>query len=185
MQKLVSATINTATGITQALAAYPPPLSTILAAAVGALGSAQIALISSQKYAKGGIIDAPSHTQGGYKIPTKKGISEVEGNEFIVNKKTTMNNEDILYYINSIKRKVTMDDMERFFDNKGKFHIPTNSASKYAQGGQLGEIQDFNLKATMTPSVVIPELHPIVQVVDIANAMDNYTQVQTLAGLAD
>ena len=185
VQKLVSATINTATGITQALAAYPPPLSTILAAAVGALGSAQIALISSQKYAKGGIIDAPSHTQGGYKIPTKKGISEVEGNEFIVNKKTTMNNEDILYYINSIKRKVTMDDMERFFDNKGKFHIPTNSASKYAQGGQLGEIQDFNLKATMTPSVVIPELHPIVQVVDIANAMDNYTQVQTLAGLAD
>jgi DNA repair exonuclease SbcCD ATPase subunit len=185
VQKLVSATINTATGVTQALAAYPPPLSTILAAAVGALGSAQIAMISAQKYAKGGVIDAPSHTQGGYKIPTKKGISEVEGNEFIVNKKTTMNNEDILYYINNIKRKVTLDDMERFFDNKGKFHIPTNSASKYAQGGQLGEIQDFNLKATMTPSVVIPELHPIVQVVDIANAMDNYTQVQTLAGLAD
>lgn len=185
VQKLVSATINTATGITQALAAYPPPLSTILAAAVGALGSAQIALISSQKYAKGGVIDAPSHQQGGYKIPTKKGISEVEGNEFIVNKKTTMNNEDILYYINSIKRKVTMDDMERFFDNKGKFHIPTSTASKYAAGGQLGEIQDFNLKATMTPSVVIPELHPIVQVVDIANAMDNYTQVQTLAGLAE
>lgn len=185
VQKLVSATINTATGITQALAAYPPPLSTILAAAVGALGSAQIALISSQKYAKGGVIDAPSHQQGGYKIPTKKGISEVEGNEFIVNKKTTMNNEDILYYINSIKRKVTMDDMERFFDNKGKFHIPTSNANKYAAGGQLGEIQDFNLKATITPSVVIPELHPVVQVVDIANAMDNYTQVQTLAGLAD
>ena len=185
VQKLVSATINTATGITQALAAYPPPLSTILAAAVGALGSAQIAMISAQKYAKGGVIDAPSHTQGGYKIPTKKGISEVEGNEFIVNKKTTMNNEDILYYINSIKRKVTMDDMERFFDNKGKFHIPTSTANKYAQGGQLNEIQDFNLKSMVSPTVVVPELHPIVEVVDIANAMDNYTQVQTLAGLAD
>ena len=183
VQKLVSATINTATGITQALAAYPPPLSTILAAAVGALGSAQIALISSQKYAKGGIIEGKSHKDGGVKV--LGGRAEVEGGEMIVNKKTTTMNSDMLYFINNIKRKVTLDDMERFFDNKGKFHIPTNSASKYAAGGQLGEIQDFNLKATMTPSVVIPELHPIVEVVDIANAMDNYTRVQTLAGLAD
>ena len=185
VQKLVSATINTATGITQALAAYPPPLSTILAAAVGALGSAQIALISSQKYAKGGVIDAPSHQQGGYKIPTKKGISEVEGNEFIVNKKTTMNNEDILYYINSIKRKVTMDDMERFFDNKGKFHIPTSNANKYAAGGQLGEIQDFNLKSMVSPTVVVPELHPQVQVVDIFDSLSNYEKVKVLAGLSN
>lgn len=185
VQKLVSATINTATGITQALAAYPPPLSTILAAAVGALGSAQIALISSQKYAKGGVIDAPSHTQGGYKIPTKKGISEVEGNEFIVNKKTTMNNEDILYYINSIKRKVTMDDMERFFDNKGKFHIPTNSASKYAQGGQLGEIQDFNLRSGIERTIVVPEINVVAQIKDIASELDNYNQIRVLAGLAN
>ena len=182
---LVNSIINTALGVTQALGAFPPPASWILAAAVGAMGAAQTAMIASQKYAKGGVIDGPSHSQGGVKIPTKKGISEVEGNEFITNKKTTSHNTEMLYYINSIKRKITKEDMDRFFDGKGKVSIPASHGMKYATGGVIPEMTDWNLKNEIQPQQQQPEIRVVAQIVDIANALDNYTKIQTLAGLAD
>ena len=181
---LINSIINTALGVTQALGAFPPPASFILAAAVGALGAVQTAMIASQKYANGGVIDGPSHSQGGVKIPTKKGISEVEGNEFITNKKTTSHNTEFLYYINSIKRKITREDMDRFFDGKGKVSIPASHGMKYAQGGTIPELTDFNLKNEIQPQQQEPERTYVVQVIDIKNALDNYENVRTLAGLA-
>lgn len=44
---IAMAIVNTAQGVTQALAAYPPPLSFIMAAAVAAAGAVQIATIAS------------------------------------------------------------------------------------------------------------------------------------------
>lgn len=184
-QSLINSIINTALGVTQALGAFPPPASWILAAAVGAMGAAQTAMIASQKYAKGGVIDGPSHSQGGVKIPTKKGISEVEGNEFITNKKTTSHNTEMLYYINSIKRKITREDMDRFFDGKGKVSIPASHGMKYAQGGVIPEMTDWNIKNQIQPQPQEPERTYVVQVIDIKNALDNYENVRTLAGLAD
>ena len=184
-QSLINAVINTALGITQALGAWPPPASYAFAAAVGALGATQIGLIASQKFAKGGVIDAPSHSEGGYKIPTKRGISEVEGNEFITNKKTTTHNTEMLYYINSIKRKITREDMDKFFDGKGKVRIPTSHITKFAQGGTMPELTDWNLKDQIQPLPQETERTYVVQVVDIANSLDNYEKIQTLAGLAD
>ena len=184
-QSLINAIVNTALGVTQALGAYPPPASWALAAAVGALGAVQIATISSQKYAQGGVLDGPSHSQGGIKVPTKRGMSEVEGNEFITNKKTTTHNTEMLYYINSIKRKITREDMEKFFDGKGKVSIPASHSLHFASGGQMPELTDFNLKNQIQPQQEEPERTYVVQVVDIANSLDNYQQIQTLAGLAD
>lgn len=181
---LVNSIINTALGVTQALGAFPPPASWILAAAVGAMGAAQTAMIASQKYANGGVLDGPSHSQGGIKIPTKKGISELEGDEFITNKKTTSHNTEFLYYINSIKRKITKEDMDRFFDGNGKVRIPVSHSMKYAQGGTIPELTDWNLKNQIQPLQQEPERTYVVQVVDIANSLDNYTKIQTLAGLA-
>ena len=183
-QSIINAIINTALGVTQALSAYPPPASWILASAVGALGAVQIATISSQKYANGGVLDGPSHSQGGIKVPTKRGISEVEGNEFITNKKTTTHNTEMLYYINSIKRKITREDMEKFFDGKGKVSIPASHSLRFASGGTLPELTDFNLKNQIQPQQEEPERTYVVQVVDIQNSLDNYEKVRTLAGLA-
>lgn len=53
---IFEAVTNTAAAVTKALASSPPPLNAILAAVVGALGAAQIALIASRplpKFAKG------------------------------------------------------------------------------------------------------------------------------------
>lgn len=183
-QSIINAIVNTALGVTQALSAYPPPTSWILASAVGAMGAVQIATISSQKYANGGVLDGPSHSQGGIKVPTKRGMSEVEGNEFITNKKTTMHNTEMLYYINSIKRKITPEDMQKFFDGKGKVSIPASHSLRFASGGQMPELTDFNLKNQIQPQQEEPERTYVVQVVDIANSLDNYQQIQTLAGLA-
>jgi hypothetical protein len=45
----------------------------------------QIATVSSQKFAKGGILSGPSHAQGGIKT----NLGELEGGEAVINKKST------------------------------------------------------------------------------------------------
>lgn len=182
-QSLINAIVNTALGVTQALSAYPPPASWALAAAVGAMGAVQIATISSQKYANGGIIEGKSHKDGGVKV--LGGRAEVEGGEMIVNKKTTTMNTDMLYFINGIRRRITEEDMQKFFDGKGKVSISPRHSMRYSQGGELPELTDFNLKNQIQPQQEEPERTYVVQVVDIANSLDNYQQIQTLAGLAD
>jgi hypothetical protein len=85
--QLINATIATAVGVANALAA-PPPLGLIMAGIAGALGAAQIAIIASQptpKFAKGGILNGNSHANGG--IPTPYG--ELEGGEAVINKRST------------------------------------------------------------------------------------------------
>lgn len=188
-QSLINAIVNTALGVTQALSAYPPPASWALAAAVGAMGAVQIATISSQKYAQGGvlggggIIEGKSHKDGGVKV--LGGRAEVEGGEMIVNKKTTTMNTDMLYFINGIRRRITEEDMQKFFDGKGKVSISPRHSLRFASGGQMPELTDYNLKQTINEQQQLPEIRVVAEVVDIANALDNYTRIQTLAGLAD
>jgi len=53
---LGEAVINTALGVSKALASAPPPVNFINASAVGAAGAAQISTIATQKFATGGIV---------------------------------------------------------------------------------------------------------------------------------
>ena len=185
---IVNATINTALGVTQALASWPPPASYALAAAVGALGAVEIALIASQKYANGGQLGGgeivgPSHKQGGVKIKTKKGIAEVEGNEYIVNKKTTTENLSLIEFVNSKKRRLNLDDFIEFYSGKAKGVKKPGSSLKFADGGQLGELTDYSDYQVNQPVVVDLTLDSKVSVVDISNALDRLTQVKVLAGV--
>lgn len=182
-QSIINAIINTALGVTQALSAYPPPTSWVLASAVGALGAVQIATISSQKYAQGGIIEGKSHKDGGVKV--LGGRAEVEGGEMIVNKKTTTMNTDMLYFINGIRRRITEEDMKEFFDSKGKVSISPRHSMRFAQGGELPELTDFNLKGQINQQQELPEIRVVAQITDIASQLDNYNQIRVLAGLAD
>jgi hypothetical protein len=59
---ITNAIINTYEGITKALAAYPPPISGIMAAAQAAAGFAQVNAIRSQTFNGGGSGRAPSLT---------------------------------------------------------------------------------------------------------------------------
>jgi hypothetical protein len=57
---ITEATINTALAVSKALSSAPWPLSLALAAGAAASGAAQIAKISSQKFAQGGIVNGNS-----------------------------------------------------------------------------------------------------------------------------
>ncbi len=182
---VVNAIINTALGVTQALAAWPPPASYALAAAVGALGAVEIALIASQKYAKGGLIEGPDHAHGGVKVQTKKGIAEVEGNEYIVNKKTTTENLSLIEFVNSKKRRLNLDDFIEFYSGKAKYTKSSGSSLKFADGGTMPELTDFSDYQASQPVVVDLTIDSKVSTVDIINSIDRVTQTRVLAGLGD
>lgn len=169
---------NTAQGVTKALATYAPPYSYILAAAVGALGAIQTGLIAAQiakvkpiKYADGGLLSGPSHSQGGIRL----GNVEVEGGEAVINKHST-------------KRFLPLLDAINAAGNGGKHTLADASIRKYADGGQLNfSMAEENLRAQQQTSRLIGaindiDMQPIVSVVDIARVQDRLVRVRGLAG---
>lgn len=177
---IVQATINTATAVTNALSVQPWFVGVALAAVAAAMGAVQIAKIKSQKYADGGLLVGKSHAQGG--IPVGNTNIEVEGQEYVVNKKTTTANLPMMNYINSIRRPITYDDMAKFFNEKTKITVP-KTTRKFAEGGTLPEMENFNLREMINYQQPVDDRPIVVSVVDIVNASDNLRNVQTLAGL--
>ncbi len=94
---IAQATGATALGVVGALGNKPwTPFNFVLAALVGALGIAQVGIIASQKYGKGGVLSGNSHASGGIKTP----FGEVEGGEAVINKNSTKRFRPILSAIN-------------------------------------------------------------------------------------
>ena len=85
---IMQAIVNVAQGITKTLATVPSPFAQIIAATIAAQGAVQIATIKSQKFAKGGILNGPSHAQGGIPMFSKGGAfyGEAEGGEAVMTK---------------------------------------------------------------------------------------------------
>lgn len=83
--KTAQAIINGALAILNVFASTPPPASYILAAVQAVATGIQVATIESQKFARGGILDGPSHSAGGIKTP----FGEMEGGEAVINKTST------------------------------------------------------------------------------------------------
>ena len=119
---IAQATINTYQGVTEALkqkSVLPSPfdtvakvinVATILASgfkAVKSITAVQVpkppsagsvtAPATGSKFAKGGLLDGPSHADGGIKTP----FGELEGGEYVVNKRSTQSFLPILTAINS------------------------------------------------------------------------------------
>ncbi len=86
---VTQAVINTAKAVTSALNTQPfLPAGLIMAGIATAQGAAQIKMIRSQKFAKGGILNGPSHAQGGIPMFSKGGAfyGEAEGGEAVLTK---------------------------------------------------------------------------------------------------
>lgn len=176
--KIVTATINAYTAMTNALAVQPWFVGLALSAVALAMGLAQVAQIKKQKYAKGGLLRGASHQRGG--IPVGMTGIEVEGNEYVVNKKSTRENLPLIEYINGSNRRLTKEDLMKFYDS-GKKSVTRTSKTKFADGGMLP-----NMNIPTQNELVITDDRPVVvQVVDIVNRADNYRQVKVLAGLED
>lgn len=184
--QIVQATINTFTAVTNALAVQPWFVGLALSAVALALGMANVAKIKSQKYmATGGLLSGKSHLQGG--IPVGNTGIEVEGNEYVINKRTTMKNLPLLEYINSRDKVLTRDDLIRFYDDgNGRQLISKPMVKKFEDGGQLPQgISQADLRRLINYQPETDTRPIVVSVVDIVNASDDLREVQVLSGLTD
>lgn len=172
---------STAVAVTNALAVSPWFVGVALAAVAASLGAAQVAIIAKQKFADGGVIQGKSHSQGGVKV--LGGMAEVEGNEFITNKTTTTKNVDLLYYINSKKKKLDLNDFIDFYSS-GSRQSKTVPSFKYADGGQLPTNTAPQINVKEMNGASITDNRPIVvSVTEINSVNDRVRKVQALAGL--
>ncbi len=79
-----------------------PPFDAIKAGIAIAVTAAELAIIAKQKapkYAKGGLFDGPSHSNGGMPVinpRTGRKVAEIEGGEPILSKKTYANNRELI-----------------------------------------------------------------------------------------
>ena len=112
----------------QAFQAYEPTTAVIVGSigAAIAIGSAtaQISAINQRKYvpkkfADGGVVNGPSHNEGGVPFSVQGQVGyEMEGGEYIINKRATSMHRDLLEKINKSGRTA-----------------PKVGSFKYAQGG--------------------------------------------------
>ena len=183
--QIIQATISGGLAVVNALATKPfLPVGVAMAALAAATTAAQIAMMSKQKFANGGLLQGRSHSQGG--IPVGNTGIEVEGNEFITNKKTTMQNLDLLDFINTKKRRLSLNDFIEFYNADGKKWIKENinASTKYANGGTLPSMQIPDISEQLQNIVAVQDTRPIyVAVTDIINKQNDVRRVQALAGL--
>lgn len=77
------------------------PATWIAAGITTATTAAQIAAIGAQKYARGGELHGASHAQGGIKGNVQGHNIELEGDEVVINKRSSRKYRSLLSYINS------------------------------------------------------------------------------------
>ena len=180
-QSILTAAVNTALAISSAAVnTWPVPAIPMMAAA-GVAGAVQMAAVLAnkpKKYAEGGLLEGRSHAQGG--IPVGNTGIEVEGKEYIINKRTTMQNVDVLDFVNSKKRKLTIDDFIDFYTKGSKVSRNVSSMrAKFEDGGQLPTIRtDIELNSRLVDTMERYSERPVqVEVVDIINKADDVRRV--------
>lgn len=188
---LIQAIVNGAMAVTYAaMNVWPVPAIPMMALAA-ATTAAQIAIMASNKpYAKGGQLDGgvaqgKRHKDGG--IPVLGGRASIEGGEFITNRITTEKNIDILDYINSKHKKLTLDDFVDFYGgNKVRNNILSSTPKRvFADGGVIPTLNnEYGFDDRLLTAFEDYSNRPIyVSVVDINKKQADVRRVQTLAGL--
>lgn len=161
---------NTALGVTQALASSFPPLNFVMAALVGAMGAVQTGIMVKQlaKMADGGLIEGPSHAQGGARIHGTN--IEVEGGEFVVNKASTAANGSLVRFINDARGPVTLSDLVGIVPGDAS----TVAVADTRSGGD----------SRILEAIDGIDFSPVVAVADIIDRTNQVTEVRDLAGFS-
>lgn len=183
------ALINAAMAVSMAAVNnWPIPAIPMMALAAAA-GAAQYAAIKSQyipkpSYGDGGVIQGKSHRDGG--VPVLGGRAEVEGGEFITNKVTTSKNVDLLEYINTKRRKISLEDLIDFYGGNSQVKKSITAVrTKFADGGMIPTLRnDINLSDRMLTAFEDYSNRPVqVAVVDIIDRTQAVNDVRVMAGL--
>lgn len=168
LSNIAQAVASTAFAVVQALGLVFP-LNLAVAAIVGAMGAAQVGLMTKQltKMEDGGLITGPSHANGGARI---QGTNiEVEGGEYVVNKASTTANTKLIDFINNSRSTVTAADLVGVIPGEAGTPVIVNEITQNNEDRILEAIENINLS-------------PTVAVTDIMNAQDTVVNVRDLAG---
>lgn len=158
---LATVAVETAIAIAKASAALPPPANVPGIAAVSTLGAIQVATIAAQKFKQGGIINGPSHAQGGVSI--MGGHAEVEGGEIILTK-GVRENPSLLAAAN----RLNVAGGGQSFLQDGGF-LPTFSGT---------ESNDIN---SIIAAIENQNFRPVVSVTEISSAMNSVSVAENTA----
>lgn len=148
------------------------------------MGAVQIATIAKQKFADGGLLQGKSHAQGG--IPVGNTNIEVEGNEWVINKNTSMKNLDLLDYINSKKKKLDLSDFVEFYSSGSKHYAKGGQIPKtiFESGGQIPNMSAPEINVRDIVNNNNQDNRPIyVSVTEINNVQDRVRRVKAIAGI--
>lgn len=190
-QKLVEGIVNTALGVTSALK-WGFPLGPVFAAIIGAMGALQTALIAKQisKLEKGGKVGeqgiSRSHKQGGHRIEDTN--IEVEGQEWVINKKSSQKYDTLLRAINEDNPRLVRREIEIIREKQISRNTSTPFKRLFADGGRINTltaanaVRDNNEIAAITDLIKQIDFQPTVSVVDINKVNKNLVRVQQYAG---
>lgn len=179
---LTSAIISAALATANGYATKPfLPNGLLYGSIAAALGAAQVAIIANTKYANGGVIEGASHDHGGVKV--LGGRAEVEGGEYITNKKTTAQNVDVLDFINSKRRRLNINDFVEFYGTPAKKNL-TSLKTKFATGGQIPSLSEIGADSRLLDAFAAYANRPVVvSVQEINDVQADVQNVRVLAGL--
>lgn len=189
---LAQAFINAAMAISMAAVnKWPVPAIPMMAMAA-AVGAAQIAAVQSQNipsYGSGGLLEGKSHKEGGIKASVGRTPIELEGQEYVIRKKSTVTNLPVLDFINRSERKLNINDFIDFYSS-GKVKKNIVSASprtKFADGGIIPTLRtDIDINDRLIQTMEDYANRPLyVAVTEIENAQANVRNVRVLSGLEE
>jgi len=137
-------------------------LKAVLTAALVVTTATQVAAISSQKFARGGILEGPSHAQGGIKTP----FGELQGGEAVMTVEATNKHRNLLSALN-------VDGGGVSFANGGILGVPMSAPNIPSQIESANQQVNAYLAASMA-------------MVQATNArIDRFEVIQDLNNLQD
>ena len=186
-RQILQAIVNGAMAVTMAAVnKWPVPAIPMMALAASTT-AAQLAIMKQNRYAKGGLLEGRSHAEGG--IPVGNTGIEVEGKEYIIRKKSTTPNLDVLDYINKSERKLRLDDFIDFYTSKNsnvrKVIASASPKAKFADGGiipTVANVEAFDNRL-LDAFERYSERPSYVSVVDINSRQAEVRNIQVMAGL--
>lgn len=187
---IINAISSTSEGAAKALA-KGPVVGPILAAMITAKGAVEVAILTSQlarykataspeKAERGGFLQGRRHRDGGMRI---EGTNiEVEGGEFVINRRSTAKNLGLLEYINANDRPLNPTELMEALTSRNATQVKVRHHLE--DGGQVPLIETVtqNNNEQLLEAIRQIKLDSRVSVTDILSAQDNYTRVEKWVG---
>lgn len=149
------------------------PVGLAMGALATTLTAVQLGIMAKQmsKLADGGMLQGASHAQGG--IPIGNTGIEVEGGEYVINKRSTAKYLPLLQALN---------------EEGARHKTRANQIGKFADGGQLNyqriddNFNQLNQGVQLRSALESINFNPVVEVVEVAKGLNNLSSVRESAG---